>query len=51
MRFLEVTAVLLLMLVLYVTWPPNEEHINVVVSYAAESGGTCQPHLNQFFRN
>ena len=36
MRFLRITAVLLLMLVLYATWPPNEEHINIVVSYKAE---------------
>ena len=25
------------MLVLYITWPPNEEHIDIVVSYKAES--------------
>ena len=38
MRFLRVTTALLLMLVLYATWPPNEEHIDVVVSYTADVG-------------
>ena len=38
MRFLEITTALLLMLVLYATWPPNEEHINVVLRYKAEAG-------------
>ena len=28
---------MILMLMLYIIWPPNEEHINVVVSYVAES--------------
>ena len=38
MRFLEVTAGLLMTLMLYTTWPPNEEHIDVVVSYIADVG-------------
>lgn len=38
MKYLRITTALLLMLVLYVTWPPNEEHIDVVVSYIADVG-------------
>lgn len=38
MRFLKITTALILMLVLYATWPPNEEHIHVVLRYTAEVG-------------
>lgn len=37
MRFLRFSTALILILVLYATWPPSEEHINIVVSYMAES--------------
>ena len=38
MRFLRITTALILMLVLYATWPPNEEHINIIFSYKADVG-------------
>lgn len=37
MKFLRFSTALVLMLVLYATWPPNEEHINVLLRYKADA--------------
>ena len=38
MRFLRIITALLLILVLYATWPPNEEYIDVALRYQGTEG-------------